>query len=236
MDLIGGRAVRLAQGRFDERQRLFATTLPTRSRQFEAAGATWAHVVDLDGARAGQPRPARSHRKLASAASLRTPGRRRIPRRASNSRGCSTRRRPDGRWQPGRQRARDGPGWLAEFGADRITLSLDVRLVEVKPDRRHRRLDRRQRQELMGRGRRLSRSAATAGHRHRPRRHAAGAQFRALSRNRRSDCPNSPSRRPAGSRRSMISGALRHRRARSSARRCGRAGSALEEALGLARA
>ena len=55
MDLMGGRCVRLAQGRFDD-----ATTYPTipprRWRGFAAAGADWAHVVDLDGARDRQRR------------------------------------------------------------------------------------------------------------------------------------------------------------------------------------
>jgi phosphoribosylformimino-5-aminoimidazole carboxamide ribotide isomerase len=54
MDLIGGRAVRLEQGRFDA-----ATAYPGDPRdalaRFAEAGATWAHVVDLDGARAGRP-------------------------------------------------------------------------------------------------------------------------------------------------------------------------------------
>jgi len=54
MDLMGGSCVRLAQGRFDE-----ATIYPTDPAEalarFAEAGATWTHVVDLDGARAGRP-------------------------------------------------------------------------------------------------------------------------------------------------------------------------------------
>ncbi len=54
MDLMGGRVVRLAQGRFED-----ATTYPADPAEalagFAEAGAQWAHVVDLDGARAGAP-------------------------------------------------------------------------------------------------------------------------------------------------------------------------------------
>lgn len=54
MDLIGGRCVRLEQGRFDA-----ATLYPADPMEaladFAAAGAAWAHIVDLDGARAGAP-------------------------------------------------------------------------------------------------------------------------------------------------------------------------------------
>jgi len=54
IDLRGGRCVRLTQGDFDR-----ATTYdgdPVEvAREFEAAGAPWIHVVDLDAARTGQP-------------------------------------------------------------------------------------------------------------------------------------------------------------------------------------
>ena len=51
MDLMDGCVVRLEQGRFDA-----ATIYPSDPAealdQFAAAGAEWAHLVDLDGARA----------------------------------------------------------------------------------------------------------------------------------------------------------------------------------------
>lgn len=54
MDLMGGRVVRLAQGRFET-----ATTYPADPAEalarFADAGAQWAHIVDLDGARARAP-------------------------------------------------------------------------------------------------------------------------------------------------------------------------------------
>lgn len=54
MDLAGGRVVRLQQGRFDAATAYEAD--PTEAlAAFATAGAVWAHVVDLDGARAGAP-------------------------------------------------------------------------------------------------------------------------------------------------------------------------------------
>ena len=55
IDLLGREAVRLEQGDY-ERVSQFGE--PTElAAQFAAAGATWIHVVDLDGARAGLIRP-----------------------------------------------------------------------------------------------------------------------------------------------------------------------------------
>ena len=55
MDLMDGCCVRLTQGRFDEATRYSAFPADAL-RQFEEEGAEWAHIVDLDGARAGSPR------------------------------------------------------------------------------------------------------------------------------------------------------------------------------------
>jgi phosphoribosylformimino-5-aminoimidazole carboxamide ribotide isomerase len=54
IDIRGGRCVRLRQGRFDE-ETIFDEDPVARARQFEAKGAEWLHVVDLDGAREGEP-------------------------------------------------------------------------------------------------------------------------------------------------------------------------------------
>ena len=54
VDLIGGKVVRLEQGRFDA-VTTYATNPAQALGQFVEAGAEWAHVVDLDGARAGTP-------------------------------------------------------------------------------------------------------------------------------------------------------------------------------------
>jgi len=54
IDLMGGRCVRLAQGRFDAATTYEGDPAAALTR-FAAAGATWTHVVDLDGAKAGRP-------------------------------------------------------------------------------------------------------------------------------------------------------------------------------------
>jgi len=54
MDLMDGRVVRLAQGRFEDSTAYSADPAKALAR-FAAAGAEWAHVVDLDGARAREP-------------------------------------------------------------------------------------------------------------------------------------------------------------------------------------
>ena len=132
MDLMGGRIVRLAQGRFDE-----ATTYPADPAEalarFADAGVHWAHVVDLDGARAGAPV---QHDLLAALA-----GGSRLTLQAAG--GFRTRaqiaRMLDagvGRVVIGSLAARQPDlvrAFLEEFGAERVTLSLDVRLVDGRP-------------------------------------------------------------------------------------------------------
>lgn len=55
IDLRGGRVVRLRQGDFD-RETVYGDDPVDVAVGFARAGATWLHVVDLDGARAGSPR------------------------------------------------------------------------------------------------------------------------------------------------------------------------------------
>ena len=61
IDLVGGRVVRLHQGRYDQ-----VTTYPVApvelARRYAAAGADWLHVVDLDAARTGER--SRGHARL----------------------------------------------------------------------------------------------------------------------------------------------------------------------------
>ncbi len=54
IDLRGGRVVRLEQGDFD-RETAFSDDPVGVATSFAAAGARWLHVVDLDGARSGNP-------------------------------------------------------------------------------------------------------------------------------------------------------------------------------------
>jgi len=57
IDLRGGKVVRLRQGDF-AREQVYAQDPVAIAGQFAAAGAEWIHVVDLDGARAGERRQA----------------------------------------------------------------------------------------------------------------------------------------------------------------------------------
>jgi phosphoribosylformimino-5-aminoimidazole carboxamide ribotide isomerase len=54
IDLLGGRCVRLYQGDYD-RSTTYGGDPVAQARQFEAEGAPWIHVVDLDAARSGDP-------------------------------------------------------------------------------------------------------------------------------------------------------------------------------------
>ena len=132
MDLMGGRVVRLKQGRFDE-----ATTYPADPEDalasFAAAGAQWAHVVDLDGARAGAPVQHGLLARLAAVAAL----------RLQVAGGFRTAEQVSRMFEAGVARVVIGSlavkqpelvqDILERFGGDRITLSLDVRLAEGQP-------------------------------------------------------------------------------------------------------
>lgn len=54
IDILGGRAVRLAQGDYN-RVTVYNEDPVDQARQFVEEGAEWIHVVDLDGARDGVP-------------------------------------------------------------------------------------------------------------------------------------------------------------------------------------
>jgi len=53
IDLREGQVVRLTQGKYDQ-QTTYGSDPLEQARVFEKAGATWLHVVDLDGARTGE--------------------------------------------------------------------------------------------------------------------------------------------------------------------------------------
>lgn len=54
IDIKGGRCVRLLQGRADQ-ETVYAENPAEVAARFHAAGSEWVHVVDLDGAFAGEP-------------------------------------------------------------------------------------------------------------------------------------------------------------------------------------
>lgn len=54
IDIIGGQCVRLVRGDYETAAKVAENPLDT-AKSFEAAGAEWIHMVDLDGAKAGYP-------------------------------------------------------------------------------------------------------------------------------------------------------------------------------------
>jgi phosphoribosylformimino-5-aminoimidazole carboxamide ribotide isomerase len=69
VDIRGGRCVRLYQGDYD-RETVFSEDPVAMARRWEQLGAPRLHVVDLDGARAGQPTNNRVIEDLLSAVSV----------------------------------------------------------------------------------------------------------------------------------------------------------------------
>jgi len=55
IDIKGGRCVRLTQGRADQ-ETVYAENPADVAAAFKTAGSEWVHVIDLDGAFAGEPR------------------------------------------------------------------------------------------------------------------------------------------------------------------------------------
>jgi phosphoribosylformimino-5-aminoimidazole carboxamide ribotide isomerase len=132
MDLMGGRVVRLAQGRFDE-----ATTYPADPAEalaaFAAAGTQWAHVVDLDGAKAKRPVQHDLMAAIAGEASLKLQVAGGFREREHLARMFDA---GVGRVVIGSLAVSDPEqvrGFFEEFGAERITLSLDIRLLDGVP-------------------------------------------------------------------------------------------------------
>jgi phosphoribosylformimino-5-aminoimidazole carboxamide ribotide isomerase len=69
IDLKDGRCVRLRQGAMDDAT-VYNDDPAAQARTFEAAGARWLHVVDLDGAVSGQPKNASAVAAILKAVSM----------------------------------------------------------------------------------------------------------------------------------------------------------------------
>ena len=65
IDLKGGRCVRLTQGRADQ-ETVYAENPADVAQEFRAKGSGWVHVVDLDGAFAGEPQNLRAIQAIAA--------------------------------------------------------------------------------------------------------------------------------------------------------------------------
>ncbi len=125
IDLMDGRCVRLLRGEFDSATQYGDPFV--QLRVFGEAGAEWAHMVDLDGARQGAPAQRTLIGELARASDV----------RLQCGGGVRTRDDVAALLQAGIDRVvvgsvavkqpQDVCAWLAEFGAERICVALDVR-------------------------------------------------------------------------------------------------------------
>jgi len=127
IDLRGGRVVRLTEGKFDQEKSYGDDPLAV-AREFKAAGATWLHVVDLDGAKDPAKRQTPLVERLARESGLRvqTGGGIRDEAQVAALLGAGVRRVIVGSLavrSPDLVR-----GWIKSFGPEHIILSPDVRL------------------------------------------------------------------------------------------------------------
>ena len=66
IDILDGKVVRLRQGRLDS-VTVYNDDPVDQAKRWEAAGAEWIHVVDLDGAVLGEPRNLEHVRRIIDA-------------------------------------------------------------------------------------------------------------------------------------------------------------------------
>lgn len=126
IDLRAGRCVRLYQGNFAAETR-YEYSPPELLAKYRALGASWVHVVDLDGARAGVPVNREVILELASERRLRLQvgGGIRSAEAIEELLSSGIERVVIGSWAA--ERPQEVIGWLRRFGAERVCLALDVR-------------------------------------------------------------------------------------------------------------
>ncbi|QYC10433.1 1-(5-phosphoribosyl)-5-[(5-phosphoribosylamino)methylideneamino]imidazole-4-carboxamide isomerase [Brevundimonas nasdae] len=132
IDLKAGVCVRLMHGRFDQVTQ-YDEQPAARLTAFVAEGAEWIHIVDLDGAEAGQAMQHELIGELAKAIDVKIQSGGGVRSRDDVTKllasgvdrvviGSLAVTRPD-----------DVSGWLGEFGPERITLALDIKLEDGVP-------------------------------------------------------------------------------------------------------
>ena len=125
-DIIGGQCVRLTQGDYASRKTYYRDPLEAALR-FEEAGIRRLHMVDLDGAKASEPRNLAVLERIAARTSL----------EVQYGGGIKSREALHSVFDAGARRAICGSvavrrpdlfaAWLAEFGPGRLILGADVR-------------------------------------------------------------------------------------------------------------
>ena len=132
VDLMGGQCVRLRQGDFDDKTS-YSSDPAEALRGFADAGAEWAHIVDLDGAKAGKPM---QHELIAGLAKdaplkLQVAGGFRSAEQVARMLDAGV-----GRVVIGSLALKDPQATRAlfdRFGSERITLALDVMIQDGDP-------------------------------------------------------------------------------------------------------
>ncbi len=132
IDLIDGKCVRLAQGAFDSVTQYNDDPLH-QLKSFVQDGAEQVHIVDLDGARAGKPVQHDLIGKLATLTGI----------AVQAAGGVRTRGQVQALLDHGVSRVVIGSlailepdqvtGWLADYGPDRFTISLDIKIEGGEP-------------------------------------------------------------------------------------------------------
>ena len=133
IDLKDGHCVRLTQGNFDTAT-IYEADPILQARKFADAGATWLHVVDLDGARAGKMRQFELIAEVARQTSL----------KVQVGGGIREVETIEKLLEAGVERVVIGSlavkkrvlvqEWLRIFGSERIMIAFDVRLVDDEPE------------------------------------------------------------------------------------------------------
>jgi phosphoribosylformimino-5-aminoimidazole carboxamide ribotide isomerase len=130
IDLRRGQCVRLREGDFTRETR-YAIAPGAQLRRYEEIGATWVHLVDLDGARGGTPANRSLIEDLArnSSVRLQVGGGIRSPDLIEGLLAAGVARVVVG--SAAVERAAEVSGWLKHFGANVICVALDVRVRYV---------------------------------------------------------------------------------------------------------
>jgi phosphoribosylformimino-5-aminoimidazole carboxamide ribotide isomerase len=127
IDLHGGRCVRLQQGDFAAEIR-YATTAQELRRRYQALGASWLHVVDLDGAAETSASNRATILALATAGAprLQVGGGLRSAQSIQELLDAGAERAVLG--STAIERPAEALAWLGRFGVERICLAFDVRI------------------------------------------------------------------------------------------------------------
>jgi len=129
IDIRDGRAVRLAQGDY-ERETAYDDDPVTAAVRWQNAGARWLHVVDLDGARAGEPQNLDQLRRIVAAVGIpiQFGGGLRDSRKVEDAISCGVERVVLG---TAAVRDPEMAGAIAAAHGDRVVVSLDARGGQV---------------------------------------------------------------------------------------------------------